>query len=221
MNGLDICVSIFLGSLCWALSLTAARRISGTGLKNRIWSSRNEKILEKTLPEVLERIAGGLSAGFSLQQSLEAVERSNNKPSTRLFSSILAQVKTGKSLAIALEEAGDRFSRRSLPLALHTMAQSQRSGGNLIESLNLLARISRDRESVRNRISAMSAQCRLQGVVLCLVPTLFMAGLSIANPQSLSLVLGSSTGRTILFLALGLQVAGGGVIARMVSKELF
>jgi tight adherence protein B len=100
------------------------------------------------------------------------------------------------------------------------MAQTQRSGANLVESLNLLARISRDRESVRKKITAMSAQGRLQGIVLCLVPILFMAGLFISSPQSLFPVIKSSLGKTILLLALILQTTGGVIIIKMVSKEI-
>ena len=220
MNGLDLCVSLFLGSLSGALILSVAVLFRDNGVENKTCAYRAERKLEKSLPEVLERIAGGLSAGFSLQQSLETASRLKHDPSAELFSFILTQVKTGQSLDRALEEAANKFSRRSLPLALHTMAQTQRSGANLVESLNLLARISRDRESVRKKITAMSAQGRLQGIVLCLVPILFMAGLFITSPQSLFPVIKSSLGKTILLLALILQTTGGVIIIKMVSKEI-
>jgi len=221
MNGLDICTSLFLGGLSGAIVVFLDLRVAEKSPDRKKWGYRREKNLEEALPEVLERIAGGLSAGFSLQQSLETVGRLKQNPSAELFASILTRVRAGQSLDLALEEAAGKFSRRSVPLALHTMALTQRSGANLVESLNLLARISRDRESVRKKISAMSAQGRLQGFVLCVVPFLFMAGLSMASPQSLVPVLGTSLGRSILLLALALQIAGGVVIKMMVTKDVF
>lgn len=221
MNSVDLFVSLFLGGVSGALVLSVAMLLWDNGVENKTCGFRAERKLEKTLPEILERIAGGLSAGFSLQQSLETASRLKHNPSAELFSFILTQVKTGQSLDRALEDAANKFSRRSLPLALHTMAQTQRSGANLVESLNLLARISRDRESVRKKIAAMSAQGRLQGIVLCLVPILFMGGLFIASPQSLFPVIKSSLGRTILILALVFQTTGGVIIVKMVNKEIF
>ncbi len=221
MNGLDICASLLFGGLSGTLLFFIASQRTTYNPDGKTCGRRTERKLEKTLPEILERIAGGLSAGSSLQQSLETVGRLQSNPSAKLFSSILTQVKAGQSLDLALEEAAGKFSRRSLPLALYTMAQTQRSGANLVESLNLLARISRDRESLRKKISTMSAQGRLQGIVLCLVPILFMAGLSIASPQSLVPVLESSLGRTMLLLAFLLQIVGGAVIIKMVNREMF
>ncbi|GBE15680.1 MAG TPA: hypothetical protein ENH32_07310 [Proteobacteria bacterium] len=221
MTAADLAVSMICGI---SVGIPAAMLFAGIRPRekgDKRFSHLGEKRLERRLPETLERIASGLSAGHSLQQSLETVTRPADHPLAPIFSQVLTRMKAGQSLDDALVNVAGLFGRRSIPLVLHSMASAHRSGSNLVESLHLLARISRDREALRGKIAAMSAQGRLQGIVLCLVPLLFLAGLFLVSPQSLFPVLRSPLGRKILLLSLVLQGFGAAFIFRMVHKEVF
>ena len=178
-----------------------------------------EKKLERSLPDVLDRVASGMAAGFGLQQAMEAAAGSTDLPFSDVLSRVLGRVRSGSSLEEALEWVGGHFTGRSIPIALYTMASSQRRGTNLIESLTLIARTSREREALRKKVAAMTAQGRLQGIVLCVVPLLFLVGLFTVAPSTLIPVLKSPAGRSIIGLSLLLQIAGALVIRRMVRKE--
>ncbi|NOY86021.1 MAG: hypothetical protein GXP52_01805 [Deltaproteobacteria bacterium] len=221
MTVADLAVSLVCGI---SLGISAAMLLAGVKPRGRDFGHFNrfkEKRLERRLPEMLERIASGLSAGHSLQQSLESVTRPADHPLAPIFSQVLTRMKAGQSLDEALVNVAGLFQRRSIPLALHSMAAAHRSGANLVESLHLLARISRDREALRGKIAAMSAQGRLQGIVLCMVPLLFLGGLFLVSPQSLFPVLRSPLGRKILLLSLALQAIGAAFIFKMVHRETF
>jgi len=180
-----------------------------------------ERRLEKALPSALERIASGISAGHSLQQAISAVAEDPRHPLASSFASILTGVRTGSTLEEALRGEARAFRRRSIPLALLTMASATRSGCNLVDNLHLLARVCRDREALRGKIDALTAQSRLQGVILALVPLLFLAALALVSPGCLAGILASPLGRTIGAGAVLLEVAGGVVIHRMVNREVF
>jgi tight adherence protein B len=178
-----------------------------------------ERKLERTLPDVLDMVVSGMTAGYSLQQALEAAVESSHHPFAQVLNPVLARVRSGHALDEALEWAAEKFSGRSIPLALYTMASSHRRGTNLIESLTLIAKTARERETLRRKVYAMTAQGRLQGLVLCIVPLLFILGLFAVAPTALVPVVRSSPGRSLLLVSLLLQSTGAIVVHRMVRRE--
>jgi len=182
---------------------------------------REERRLERSLPAALERVASGISAGYSIQKALSVLAETPRHPLAPILSSVLTRVRAGDSLEEALRRQAAVFRRRSLPLALLTMASATRSGSNLVESLHLLARVCRDREALRGKIEALTAQSRLQGLILSLVPLLFLGALALVSPGCLSAILHSAVGRMLLGASFLLQALGGFVIHRMVSREVF
>ena len=108
----------------------------------------------------------------------------------------------------------------SLSLALLSMASSYRSGSNVIESLALLATLCRERDYLRKKILARTAQSRMQGYVLILVPILFMLLLFVVSPHNMLPVLRSSTGRMLLVVSAALQCMGGITIHAMLKQDI-
>jgi tight adherence protein B len=108
----------------------------------------------------------------------------------------------------------------SLSLALVSMAFSYRSGGNMIESFTLLSALCRERDHLRKKILARTAQSRMQGYVLIFVPILFMLFLFIVSPQNMVPVLQSETGKMLLISAATLQCLGGITIRLMLKQDI-
>ncbi len=208
----------FAGSRVLAAGMHRASSIPG--VRKPMKTSR-ERRLERDLPDALERIASAMSAGHSLQQSLAAVAGNPRHPLAGLIGAILGRVRAGLSLEDALRGEAASFRRRSVPLALLTMASSIRSGSNLVESLNLLARVCRDRESLRRKIDSLTAQSRLQGIILALVPVFFLLALALVSPASFRSVVADPLGRKIIAAALSLEALGALAIRGMVNKEVF
>jgi len=67
---------------------------------------------------------------------------------------------------------------------------------------------------------AQSAQGRMQGIVLCLIPVVFMVALAVVSPHSLHIVLAARSGKIILLAALVIHSTGGIIIARMIRREI-
>ncbi len=224
MIALDLLFALLLGAgtalALGTLALPLPR--PSTGARSAP-SRREERRWEADLPFALERVASALSAGCSLQQAL-ALTRETPGPGSgvgRLFDPVLDRVRAGESLEDSLRREGARFRGRSLPLAFLTMATALRSGTNLVESLHILARVSRDRQTMRKRVEALTAQGRLQGLILSLTPLFFLAALGLVSPGSLHLLGGTALGRAFLLTAVLLDALGGLVIRRMIGKEIY
>ncbi len=184
-----------------------------------IFSNSAIRKMEKGLPESLEALSSGLKAGFSLQQAIGEISKSSNVSLIPLYSLIINRIKAGFAIEEALEWSAGLFARPQIPLALHSMANAHRSGTNLIESLDLLVKVARDRETLRKKMETMSAQGRMQGIVLSIVPLLFIVGLFVISPESLLPVFQNKTGKTLLAISFLLQIMGAFVIRQLVNKE--
>ena len=188
--------------------------------KDRKPGSKVIRKLEKQLPAFLDSISSSLAVGNSLQQSIETATQKDQTPLAIFFEIILLRVKSGMTLDASLELQALELNGGSLSLALLSMASSYRSGSNMIESLSLLATLCRERESLRKKILARTAQSRTQGYVLILVPVLFMLLLYVVSPHNMIPVLGTNIGRALLGTAAALQCMGAIVIRAMLKQEI-
>jgi tight adherence protein B len=176
--------------------------------------------LENQLPSFLDSISSSLSVGNSLQQSIEAAAQKDMASLGDFFETILLRVRSGMTLDASLELQARELIGGSLSLALLSMASSYRSGSNMIESLSLLATVCRERENLRKKILARTAQSRTQGYVLIMVPVLFMLLLYVVSPHNMIPVLGTTIGRILLATAATLQCLGAIVIRAMLKQEI-
>ncbi len=181
---------------------------------------RGRRALAKDLPESIDSIAAALSAGFSLQQAIDAAGRDHALPLSFLWGAVMDKVRSGQRLEDALTFAARQLPGTDVPWVLLSLASACRAGTNMVGSLNHLARVCRDREAVRQSILAKTAQARLQGHVLVAIPILFLLGLAVVSPASLRPVVTSSQGRSLLLAAGILQAAGAWAIRVMVRKDL-
>ena len=183
---------------------------------------RNKKVrdLEKTLPAFLDNLSSSLSAGNSLQQSIETASEKDQTQLGTFIKAILLRVKSGMTLDTSLKQAAENLPGSSLSLALLSMSSSYRSGSNMIESLALLSTLCQERVYLRKKILARTAQSRAQGYVLIFVPILFMLLLFIISPHNMMPVLKSSIGRSLLLSAAILQCLGGLIIRAMLRQDI-
>ncbi|UCG38305.1 MAG: type II secretion system F family protein [bacterium] len=207
-----VCVSILL-HMAW-------KRLSKRTGPGPEVEARLVRQLDLQLPGLMEALASSLSSGNSLLQSLDAVGGKLRRPMSDHVHRIVIQVKAGMPLDLALEQSTAGMGGGAMALAFHSMAASYRSGSNMVESLGLLAQLCRDRENLREKIHAGTAQSRMQGTVLILVPYLFLLFLFIASPQNIVPVLRSPVGKAILALVALLQTTGTLVIRRMLKQEI-
>jgi tight adherence protein B len=76
----------------------------------------------------------------------------------------------------------------------------------------------RQRELAQRELAAMTGETRISAWVLSLTPISLAGYMMVMNPSYLQLMLQSPSGETLLFTALGFQVAGVLVLWRMLKS---
>ena len=135
--------------------------------------SRRRKKFGTGLPDTLQLMAGSLTAGLSLAQSIDTIVNEGSEPISSEFRRVLVETRLGVSLETALEGVAERFDSKDFAWVVMAINIQRRVGGNLAELLETVAGTIREREYMRRQVAALAAEGKLSAFVLGGLPPLF------------------------------------------------
>lgn len=170
--------------------------------------SRRVKAFKYSLADTLQLMAGSLSAGLSLAQSVDTVVREGNEPISGEFRRALVEARLGVEIENALQSVGERMQSVDFDWVVMAIRIQREVGGNLSELLNNVAATIREREYLERQVSALSAEGRLSVWILGGLPPGFMAYLLVANPEYLQPLISTTIGYIMLGVMAVLLASG-------------
>ncbi len=178
------------------------------------------KKFEKQLPEALDLMARGLKAGHAFASGLQMVGEELPNPIGMEFFKTFKEYNHGIDMNSALLNLCQRVDLKELRFFATAVMIQRETGGNLTEILEKIANLIRERFKLRNQIKALTAEGRLSGWILILLPpVVFMAMLKI-NPEYTLLLVHHKTGRLMAVTALFFQMLGYLSIRKIVNIKI-
>lgn len=165
------------------------------------------KKFERQLPDGLVMLAGSLRAGASLSIALDGLIRESSPPLSQEFSLLVRERKLGVDLDTALENMERRLPLEDLTMALSAIRISREVGGDLAATLETLAETLRRKLTMEGKIESLTAQGKLQGIVMSGLPILLMVVLLRIEP-TMRLLFTTKIGWGFLVMILCMQVLG-------------
>jgi tight adherence protein B len=210
--------AVFARDLMWAAA-AAAVPVLLSGLAVRHYRVRRRKRVIRQLPGFLDLLAGHVKAGHSLQEAIpDTVPLLSG--SIRKEVAWLAQLnRLGTPLPQVLLLWERRMPCEEISLVVRPLRIALPAGGNIVELLARSRDILRARTRMEDRMHALTAQARMQALVLTLLPPGFVAALSQIDPDFLSRCLETAPGKAILALATLLMALGWLTIRKMLSVK--
>lgn len=172
------------------------------------------------LVDTLVNMSNALKAGFSITQAFEAVVKDGENPIAQEFSLFLHQTRVGVPFSEALQNLDDRVGSLDLTLVARAIETSRRTGGNLTEVFDKIASTIRERMRIENRIRTLTAQGRLQGIIVGSMPAILALVLLIMDPQMMKPFLASATGVSLVALAAVLVLLGALTIRKIIKIDV-
>lgn len=172
------------------------------------------------LPDVLMLVAGALRAGASLPLALRQVAAETRPPAGQEFELILREQRLGASLDQALGSLERRMGGDELRLFTAAIRIAGESGGNLAETLERLADAIRKRLAIEGKIDALTAQGRLQGWIMALLPVAVGLALVAIEPEAMEPLFVTWQGWSVLAVVAGLEMIGLLMIRRIMSIDV-
>src|SRR5580698_3048675 len=175
---------------------------------------------EEGLPEALDLICSALRVGHSLNSALGLVTRECPDPVGPEFRVTFDEQNYGLELKTALENMTNRVPVQDLRIVVTGILIQKESGGNLAEVLEKAADVIRERFRLKRQVMTHTAQGRLTGLVLTLLPVVLGCLLYFVNPHMMSLLWTKPMGVKMLYAASGMIVVGGLIIRKIVNMDV-
>jgi tight adherence protein B len=131
---------------------------------------RRLKAFEAQLPDTLNLLSGSLRAGYSFLQGLEAVVQETSDPMARELRRVLAEARLGRPLEDALGDVAARMQSTDFDWSVMAIRIQREVGGNLAELLQTVADTMVQRSRLRGEVKALTAEGRISGVIMGLLP---------------------------------------------------
>jgi tight adherence protein B len=163
---------------------------------------------DELLPEAIDLMARGLRAGHALTAVLEMVSEEIAEPIASEFKRLHEEHALGLPLREATMNLVGRLPRDDMRFLATAILLQKETGGNLAVILDKTAAVARERARLRGQLRIYTAQGRITGWVLCMMPFIMFGLLSTINWQFEKLLFTEHMGRVMVYGALMLMAAG-------------
>jgi tight adherence protein B len=163
---------------------------------------------EELLPDALDMIGRALRAGHSFPSALQMAGTELPSPIGEELRQTFDEVNFGVALPDAMLNLAERVPSLDLKFFVIAVMIQREAGGNLAEVLGNISGIIRDRIKLFGQVRVLTAESRISGWVLALLPFVMTAFLFLINPTFMSRLWTHPTGRTLLGVGLTMMVLG-------------
>ena len=120
----------------------------------------------------------------------------------------------------ALNRMVERVNSYDLDLAVTAVAIQIQVGGNLAEILDTIAKTIRERVRIKGEIAALTAEGKLSGVIVFLLPIVLALFLNLRSPDYFKPMFEDPMGMPMIIGTFVAQVTGGLIIKKMVAIDV-
>jgi len=174
-----------------------------------VWKrTRRLRAFNAILPDAIDMIARALHAGHSISGAIEMVAQDSAQPLAAAFDEVFRQQNFGMPLREALLHMLERDPSQDLRVLVTAIIVQRETGGNLIEILDRTSFVIRERIRIQGEIRVHSAQGRLTGWILGLLPIILLLIISLMNPGYSRILFTDPMGRRLLYIGMGMLTLG-------------
>jgi tight adherence protein B len=149
---------------------------------------RLEKMMAQ-LHDAFDLMARVIRAGQTISQAIQAVADEFDPPLAGEFAYCYEQQNLGLPAEDSLRDLARRTGVLEIKIFVLALLVQQQTGGNLAELLDKLAHVIRERFKIRSKIQALTAEGRLQAIILLALPFVMLLALLILNRDYVSILL--------------------------------
>lgn len=174
----------------------------------------------KILPDAMDLVSRALRAGHSLTAAIDLVGQEIADPVGKEFRRVSEEQNLGLPLRDALLSLADRVPTTDVQFLVAAMLIQRETGGNLVEVLDKTTTLLRDRIRLQGEIRIYTAQGRLTGWILCLLPIGMYFALTALNPDYTKPLTADPMGQRLLIIGSCLMLLGVLVIRKIIRIKV-
>ncbi|MBO6066635.1 MAG: type II secretion system F family protein [Kiritimatiellae bacterium] len=186
----------------------------------RYLNARRRARFNEQLPDALATMNNALRAGLSINQSFESVVENGESPLADEFKILLQSLKIGMTMEEALEATNERVGSEDFSLVCTAILISRKTGGNVTEIFDKISDTIRGRMKIERKVRTLTAQGRLQGIIVSLMPVFLGVAMTLLKPEMMLPFLFSPIGVAAVLAMVALIVLGWLMIRKIIRIDV-
>jgi tight adherence protein B len=175
---------------------------------------------EAQFPDALESLARMMRAGHPISSAFEVLGSEVPAPLGTEFRRMAEERRLGAPLDQVMENFTARVKVDEVRLFVAATLLQARAGGRLTEVLERLAETLRENAALRGEVRALSAQGKMTGTVLTLLPLGIAIMLYLTATQFIGVLIYHPYGKYLIWTGIACVIAGHLVIQRIVKVKV-
>jgi tight adherence protein B len=195
---------------------------SGSGPSLFVLRKRSRRFdrMRQYLPEALDLMNSAIRAGHSLTSAMGMAAKESPEPIRREFRQCYEEQNFGMELRLALTNLATRVPIHDIRIIVAAVLIQNDSGGNLTEILDRVASLIRVDFRLQGQVRVHTAQGRMTGWVLSLLPPGLGLLLYLVHPEQMSVLWTREAGRIMLCGSIVMTILGGLIIRKIVRIQV-
>lgn len=181
---------------------------------------RRLELFNKQLPVALQVMATSLRSGFGVMEAVQTVSHEMDDPLAGEFGLIIDQSRVGGSFEAGVAAMVARVKSNDLRIVARALEIHRKVGGDLAAILDSVASTMREREELRGHITALTAQQRLGGMIVGLLPAWVVGFFLVVNPEFISPLWQEPLGRVFLAAGASMELVAFVAMRKIMTIEV-
>lgn len=208
------------GARLLLLRLVAAGGLGSIPILYVLWTrAKRLRKFEESLPDAIDLFNRAMKAGHNIHAGLETIAQETFDPVRMEFKKLIEELALGSPLEAALHNLGKRVPLVDLKFFITGLILQRQTGANMVQVLENLSLLIRERLNLSARMKAATAQQRLSAGLLCVIPIVLAIGFWIVKPEYIQLLYTDETGSKFLTYAIISELVGILVIRKVASPK--
>lgn len=211
-------LGFFIGGIVAGMAWPAAA-LAALVVGLHLAARRRCALFATQLEPTLQMLIGSLRAGYGITQAATTVGDEADEPIAVEFRRALRETQLGKDFAQALRDVAVRMGSDDLTWVADAIEINRAVGGNLVEVLENVADTIKRRSKLARQVKILSAEGRMSGAILLLLPVGVFVWISFSNPTYMSYLTNNTVGLAVLGAGALSMALGALWISRIVRIE--
>lgn len=176
--------------------------------------------LEAQLPDAVDLMARALRAGHPVPFAVEMVGQESPEPLASEFKMVSEQQTLGLPLREAILNLVQRVPREDVRMLATAILVQTETGGNLAQILDKTSALMRDRIRLRGQLRIYTAQGRITGWIISLLPFILFGIISLVNPGYEKILYTDPFGRNLIYAGAVMMTLGILIIRKIINVKI-
>ncbi|MCH7993355.1 MAG: type II secretion system F family protein [Planctomycetes bacterium] len=172
------------------------------------------------LPDVFDMMSQALRAGHALGGAVQIIYEQMPPPIATEFAQVYHEQNLGVRIEDALQSMADRVDSLDVRFFVTAVVIQRQTGGDLAEVLDNISNVIRERIELAGLVRGLTAEGRLSGWVLFVLPVIVFGATMYLNPDYGAMLFDDPMGRIMLMVAIGMQLMGIAMIRWIVNIKV-